>query len=207
MAPMEEEEQQSTQQDEESPRRQVHSLLGPAAVFYGILMAAAIIWRYLAGHAGPFSAAPARSAPWTEAGIVAGVFLLNVLVDLYGPRLSRRVERMFATLRSALGRISPAEAAALAALSAFGEEAFFRGALQPELGFWPALLIFAASHFPARRDLILWPFYALAMGAALGYLVILSGDIWSAVLLHFLVNLFSLLYMSRMERRDRIEAQ
>lgn len=183
-------------------RHRSHSLLGPAAVLYGALMAVAVLWRYLAGRSGPFTVNPVRSAPLIEAAVVAVVFLLHVLLDLYGPRLSRSIARMFSSLQEVLGRISPAEAAALAALSAFGEEAFFRGTLQPALGFWPALLIFALSHFPARRELLLWPLYALLVGLALGYLVVLAGDIWSAVLLHFLINLFSLLYMSRQRQRQ-----
>lgn len=187
----------SREPDQQDETRQPHSLMGPAAIFYGALMATAILWRFLAGRAGPFAVNPVREHLPVEIAVAAGALVLHVLLDLFGPRVSRAFARLFERLRSVLGTIRPAEAAALAALSAFGEEAFFRGALQPALGLWPAALIFAISHFPARRELILWPFYAFAMGLILGYLVILSGDIWSAVLLHFFVNLFSLLYMSR----------
>lgn len=196
---MEEEQQHSDNSSDTSP----HSFLGPAAVFYGALMAAAILWRFLAGRAGPFTVNPVREQFPLELLIVAGTLGLHILLDLFGPRVSRTFARLFERLRSMLGRIGPAEALALAALSAFGEEAFFRGTLQPALGFWPAALLFALSHFPAGRDLVLWPVYALAMGLILGYLVILAGDIWSAVALHFIVNLFSLLYMSRSDRNSR----
>lgn len=195
---MEEEHQHS-----DSSSRHPHSFLGPAAVFYGALMVAAILWRFLAGRAGPFTVHPLRQHFPLELAIVAGTVVLHILLDLYGPRISRTFARLFERLQSLLGNISPAEAVALAALSAFGEEAFFRGTLQPALGFWPAALLFALSHFPAGRDLVLWPVYAFAMGLILGYLVILAGDIWSAVALHFFVNLFSLLYMSRSDGKSR----
>jgi membrane protease YdiL (CAAX protease family) len=203
--PQHEQESESIERHPSEERREAspppHSLLGPAAVFYGVLMIAAIVWRFLAGRAGPFAPAAGREHLGLEAGIVLGAFLLHLLLDLYGPRISRHFARLFRSLRSILGRIRPTEAVALAALSAFGEEAFFRGALQPVIGLWPTALLFALSHFPARRDLILWPLYALGMGLVLGYLVVVAGDIWSAVLLHFAVNLFSLWYMSSSSRR------
>ncbi|MFO7849517.1 MAG: CPBP family intramembrane glutamic endopeptidase, partial [Spirochaetia bacterium] len=123
--------------------------------------------------------------------------IANILFDIYAPRILPSARRMFRAMEDALGGIGYCGAAILAASSALGEEMFFRGAVQPSLGILAASLLFALSHFPIRKELLLWPFYALIMGLILGTLRNLGGDIWSAVLLHFLVNFFGLVFIGK----------
>lgn len=79
----------------------------------------------------------------------------------------------------------------MALLPAFCEEMFFRGAVQqllgrmlsPHVAVWFAAFVFAAVHFQ---------FFGfvprLLMGAALGYMFLCSGSLWTAVVAHFVNN-------------------
>jgi membrane protease YdiL (CAAX protease family) len=164
-----------------------------AALFYGVMFGAAALWRFLAD--GSFVLRPAfpRDTVAVEMALVAALAVLEALLLTVGSRLSRGIRRFEKALARVIGRLSWPEALLLAVVSAVGEESFFRGALQPAIGFWPATIVFAAAHVPVRKELALWPLYALVVGIALGVLRSLSGDVWSAVVAHFLVNAVGLL--------------
>jgi membrane protease YdiL (CAAX protease family) len=98
----------------------------------------------------------------------------------------------------------------LAAASGIGEEALFRGALQPwlvrsferyvvsseplsvTLGISAATLLFTALHPPLHRDLRPWTIFALVIGFALGGLAAWSGSLAAPIAAHFLMNFFNL---------------
>lgn len=85
----------------------------------------------------------------------------------------------------------------IAFIPAFGEELFFRGALQRILenkkhtifAIWLAAFIFSAIHFQ---------FYGfiprLLMGAFFGYLLVWSGNLWLPVLAHFTNNAVAIVF-------------
>ncbi len=181
-------------------------LIFTAFPFYAAFFGAALLWARIAGleplwalRKGGIRGGPAARigiGGW-ELFILLFVLLLNIIFDLYGPRLIPSTRPFFRTLGEIFQGIGLPEAFVLAAVSAIGEEFLFRGAVQAGFGLIPASILFALSHFPVRRELLLWPFYAFLMGLALGALKILGGDIWSAVLLHFLVNFFALSCIGR----------
>jgi membrane protease YdiL (CAAX protease family) len=179
-----------------SPPRDMRTPWWVAAVFYGVMFGIAALWRFLGN--GSFVLRPAfpRHSVVVETALVAGLAGLEVLLLTVGSGLSRRIRSFERGLARVIGELSPAQALFLAALSAIGEESFFRGALQPAIGFWPATILFAAAHVPLRKELALWPLYALVVGIVLGVLRSLSGDVWSAVVAHFLVNAVGLLSIS-----------
>ena len=181
------------------------SFLVTALVFYLVFAAGGLLWTHLAGIEGVLGIRLDREHFGLELLIIAATLLLNVLFDVYLPRVLPPVRRLFHTLAEALGGIGYGEAVLLAAVSALGEELLFRGAVQPSLGIAAASVLFALSHFPVRKELIVWPFYALAMGLILGSLRILGGDIWTAVLLHFSVNAFGLVYLVSRRKAGRRE--
>ena len=82
-------------------------------------------------------------------------------------------------------------------LSAVAEEAFFRGALQPQLGLPATSLLFALAHFAPRRDLLPWTAFALAAGFALGALFEATGNLVAPTLAHAVVNAINLWLLSR----------
>ncbi len=163
-----------------------------ATLFYLILGAIGIVWAYYARGEWLLSLSSARPFLGYEAALLVAALGLHVLFDLLGPKKVPAIARFWNTLHHSLGPLHTSTILLLALLSAYGEELFFRGALQPAVGYLPATVLFALSHFPPQRSMLIWPFYALAMGAILGLLRILGGDIYSAVLLHFLANTVSL---------------
>jgi len=169
-----------------------------ALVFYSLMALIGIgLYRLAAGgwvlHWTPINQRP---QPWLEIGLLAGAFLFNLLFDIAGPRHSKKLACFHRTLADVLGSLGGWEIILLALLSGLGEEILFRGAVQPLLGFVPATVLFALSHFPVKRDMWIWPIYALGMGVVLGLLRSIGGDIWSAVLLHSSVNAVSLSLIS-----------
>jgi uncharacterized protein len=133
-------------------------------------------------------------------GLAAGL----ALVGLW--RLGRRC---FATAReledqlaALLGPVGAADAAALALLSSFGEELFFRGAVQGALGYLPAALLFALLHCGPGRALRLWSLFAALAGLLFGALMLWRGNLLAPVTAHFLVNCINLQALSRRFRES-----
>jgi membrane protease YdiL (CAAX protease family) len=158
-----------------------------AWIFYLPMIATA----FLAQEPGAFRIADwlrfAEGMALATAGIVA--------VVLASRGFSRRTgwgRRLHAEFTSVLGGLDSRQILTLSLLSAFGEEILFRGVVQPWLGLWITTALFGMFHFPARRALIPWSFFAAVLGLALGALVLWSGSLWPAILLHFGINYFNL---------------
>lgn len=90
-----------------------------------------------------------------------------------------------------LGRFA-ATMIAIAIIPALAEEYLFRGALQPlfakwsgniHIGIWVSAIIFSAIHFQFFGFIP-----RMLLGAGFGYLVVASGNIWTAILCHFINN-------------------
>jgi hypothetical protein len=96
-----------------------------------------------------------------------------------------------------LGPVSLGRAWLFAGASGLAEEAFFRGALQPRVGWLAATLIFAATHFVPAPKLRVWALFALAAGALFGGLFAWTGDLLAPVLAHVLVNALNLRWLGR----------
>jgi membrane protease YdiL (CAAX protease family) len=72
------------------------------------------------------------------------------------------------------------------------EETFFRGALQPTLGWLPASLIFGLVHFAPRRELLPWTGFALCVGMVLGALFESTGNLVAPIVAHVGINAVNL---------------
>lgn len=119
-------------------------------------------------------------------GAGAGGLLLGVwkAAELAFP-LARELEEKLTTL---LGPLTPAEVIALALLSGFAEELFFRGALQGTVGWIAASLLFALLHTGPGPAFRLWTLFAAVAGLVLGALMAWRGNLLGPILAHFLVN-------------------
>jgi membrane protease YdiL (CAAX protease family) len=93
--------------------------------------------------------------------------------------------------------LTPAAALLLAAVSGLAEEALFRGALQPALGWLAASALFGLAHFLPRPGLRSWSLAAALAGLGLGKLFAWSGDLVAPVLAHALLNAVNLLRLSQ----------
>ena len=163
-----------------------------ATLFYTVLGAAGIAWAFFARGERLLRVSLDREYLEYEIVLLSAALVLHTLFDIVGPKKVPAISRFWNTMHSTLGPLHISSVLLLALVSAYGEELFFRGAMQPAIGYIGTTLLFALSHFPPQKNMIIWPFYALVMGAALGLLRILGGDIYSAVLLHFLANATSL---------------
>ena len=85
----------------------------------------------------------------------------------------------------------------LAALSGVGEEALFRGALQPEIGIVASSLLFGALHVGPDRRYLLWTLWAVGAGFLFGALYAWTGGILAPAIAHALHNAATLLLWRR----------
>jgi membrane protease YdiL (CAAX protease family) len=105
----------------------------------------------------------------------------------------RRLDRLLARL---LGRLHPADAVLLAALSSLAEELVFRGLLLPYAGITISSGLFGLAHLIPRRGLWPWSVWAVAAGFGLSWLALTSGGLLGPIVAHFLVNAVGLLLLT-----------
>ena len=120
-------------------------------------------------------------------GILASLltFSLGVVVYRLIPTMRRLAEELAPTL------VDEARLRDLMLVSLFsgvGEEALFRGAVQPEFGLVVAALAFGALHIGPDRRYLLWTGWALLAGFLFGWLFLVTGGLLAPVLAHTLHN-------------------
>jgi membrane protease YdiL (CAAX protease family) len=145
----------------------------------------------------PLSLFVDRRGWWIDlgAGLAAGLLLLGAWwgAERTFP-LARELE---ARLGEALGPITSSEAVALAVLSGFAEELFFRGAVQGALGWGAATILFGLLHSGPGKAFRLWTLFAVVAGALFGGLMVWRGNLLGPVAGHFLVNAVNLRRLAR----------
>jgi hypothetical protein len=127
---------------------------------------------------------------WFVAGMVVGMT----------PWLARRAEWAHALhreLKEIIDPLSDVEVTVLAVASGFGEEIFFRGAMQPVLGLLVTSLIFGAFHLGPRKTFPAWALWAFAVGLALGSIFELTGTLWGSILAHVWINQRNMMFLKR----------
>lgn len=129
---------------------------------------------------------------WLDAavGAAAGLALLACWWALR--RLLPAARALEDRLGELLGGLTAPQAVALAALSGFAEELFFRGAVQGAVGWLAASLLFALLHSGPGRELRLWTLFALCAGLLFGALMLWRGNLLAPVVAHFVVNAVNL---------------
>jgi hypothetical protein len=170
-----------------------------AALFYGALLAIAVAWRLWADGILPWRATrslPGWSLPLCLAlGLAYGGAL--VAASRAWTARSEAGRRLSERLAAAIGPISARSAVLLAAASGIAEEAFFRGALQPQVG-WPlATVAFGLAHFHPSKDLRAWSVSAFAAGLGFAALFELTGDLTAPATAHFLLNAVNLRWLAK----------
>jgi membrane protease YdiL (CAAX protease family) len=171
-----------------------------AAIAYSLLAAAALAWNAWAGRPWAYldPAAAEAGVRWGRdlgLGLVcagAAIAVSHVLTTRtqWGAALGRE-------LALALGPLTLAECAALAALSGFAEELFFRGALQPRLGWLAASVVFGLAHYPPRRRLWPWTGFAFVAGGMFGALFAATGNLAAPITAHAVINAVNLRLLTR----------
>ncbi len=130
--------------------------------------------------------------------LVVGV---GVLVQLFSDWVEA-FEKEFAPL---LNVFSYAQVPVISFVSAVGEELLFRGALQEFSGLFIAALVFGLLHFPWKRILLPWPFFAFAIGLVFGLITNVTGSLLGPILGHFLINFVNISLIKRRHPMGREE--
>ena len=190
---------------------------------YSLMLIAAATLASLAGLPSLFELPPTRAhligAVLGTLGFTAfGVFGSKGLVHFRWYRDMASLLKRLLTHDDLLGRdLDTARAFPIAAYSSLGEEAFFRGLVQPwlilrfseQLGSEPgatlplvlgvvvASILFGAMHFPVLKELRPWTLFAVVAGLGFGFLATLSGSLLPAVLAHFLINWLNLRWLAK----------
>ena len=105
------------------------------------------------------------------------------------------------TMTKLLGPASIPMAIYLATVSAIGEEVLFRGAIQPYLGLAFTSLLFGLAHLDQAGKASAWSLWAILAGALMGWTFLETGSLWPAILIHFVVNLISILRIRQTYRQ------
>jgi CAAX protease family protein len=140
----------------------------------------------------PLSLFVDRSGWWLDLLLGGAAGLLLLALWWGAERLFPLARDLEARLAAALGPLSPSEAFALALLSGFAEELFFRGAVQGAWGWLAATLLFALLHSGPGTAFRLWTLFAALAGALFGGLMAWRGNLLGPVVGHFLVNAVNL---------------
>ena len=181
-------------------RRAPPPLVPSALLFYGPMLAIALVWSALADDARPYAGPEAARAgvDWVRdpaAGAAAAA--LAILVSQLLTRRTQWGERMGRFLGQVLGRLDWRRCLLLAVLSGVAEETLFRGMLQPRVGLVAASLLFGLAHFVPRRELLPWTLMSIAAGFLLGWLFDTSGNLVAPMVAHAGINAVNLRFISR----------
>lgn len=171
-----------------------------AVVFYAALLLAAAVLGALGGRnafaLGDSVLFGLSSGVATACGTVAlGVVLYRLLPVL------REISDELAPLLVDGARVR--DLVLVSVMSGVGEEALFRGALQPVLGIVITSLLFGALHVGPNRRYLVWTVWAVGAGFLFGALYEWTGGILAPVTAHVLHNAATLL-LWKWSRRERL---
>jgi hypothetical protein len=170
-----------------------------AAVFYAVLLLAAAAVGALGGR-DAFALGDS-----TLFGLLVGTTSASVTVAL-----GVILYRLLPALRRLSDELAPRlvdgakrrDLVLVSIISGVGEEAFFRGALQPDIGLVTSSLLFGILHVGPDRRYLVWTVWAVGAGFLFGLLYVWTGGILASVIAHVLHNAATLL-LWRWSRRMR----
>lgn len=170
------------------------------AGFYAAIFLLGLLWRRF-GQGAPLwhatTSAPADAALLRDLVLGASAGALVIAVSAWYMRRFPSGAALARTLAEAIGPLTPLQCGWAALLSGVGEEAFFRGAMQPVLGLVATSLVFGLLHAPLRRELVPWTVFAVLAGLLLGGLYDSTGALTAPVTAHVLVNAVNLRRLTR----------
>ena len=170
------------------------TLLNVTIIVEALMLLVAAVWIQMVGlqiaHAFVFSYKPvligiATGIVMAFAGL--GAFWLGKTV----PGFSQVRELVQTYLIPIVAELKVMDLVAIAIISGFCEEVFFRGVVQPQFGLPLTALAFGLFHDPSFRN-IAYSVTALIYGIALGLLYIYTGNIWAPIFAHITHNMISL---------------
>lgn len=171
-----------------------------AALFYGLLTVAAALWNGLRGRDLRIVGDSVLTSLAFGILTAASTVLLGLAVYRAVPVMRELAEELAPLLVDGV----PARNLLLVSLfSGVGEEALFRGAVQPTFGIVVASIVFGLVHVGPDRRYLAWTASALVAGFLFGVLYILTGGLLAPLTAHVLHNAATLLIWTR-SRRGRV---
>jgi hypothetical protein len=154
-----------------APRGGSVSLVKLGLLFYGTLFAVALVWSIWSGRSVFYASQAAAEegvAPLLDIGLGLVVAAATIALSRKITECTQWGDAMGRALAEMLGERSVRDCIVLAIASGVADVAFYRGFLQPALGWLAASLIFGLVHFAPRRDLLPWTGFAVCAGLVLG---------------------------------------
>ncbi len=159
-----------------------------AWIFYLVLASVGVVWIGWSQGAIPLTLF-VRTETWlgdAALGLLSGAGLI-ALWDL-GKNFVSAMRDLENELATQIGPLNSSEVMALALISGFSEELFFRGAVQMEWGWFWAAITFTFMHLGAGKIFRWWTLFAFLSAVVFGSLVLFRGNILPAVIAHSVVN-------------------
>lgn len=179
-----------------------------ATLFYAVLALVAFGWNAWAGTSWAFQDAAAEDAGvrWgRDAALGLGAAAATIALSLVVTHLTAWGATLARELARVIGRLGWGGALWLGLVSGFAEEVFFRGTLQPRVGWLAASLIFGLVHLPPKRALLPWTGFAVVAGGMLGGLYLLTGNLLAPFLAHAGINAVNLRLLGAWVEGDAAE--
>lgn len=117
----------------------------------------------------------------------------TITYSVYSKRNYEWARQLEEAIYKVFGSLEKSTIAFLAFLSAVGEEFFFRGALQAEIGYISTSIIFGSIHFVPQKTFLPWTIFAIIMGFILGWLYMYSENLIFPIITHGMINYINLL--------------
>lgn len=178
-----------------------------AVALYGLLCALAVLWGAARGapdlyhHPTPWLELefPQRTLLALAVGLAVGVAVIAATRSLV--KRTRWARQLHMEFRHLLGPLGSGDIALLAICSGVAEEAFFRGAMQPALGFVVTSLLFGLAHIGPSRRFVPWTLWATIMGFVFGSLYTLTGELLAPIIAHVVINYENLHFIQTYDPR------
>jgi membrane protease YdiL (CAAX protease family) len=178
-----------------APGGHVVSVVKLALFFYGALFAVALAWSTWSGRSVFYASQAAAEegiAPLLDTALGLAVAAATIGLSRQITERTQWGDAMGRALAELVGKRSLRDCIVLAVVSGVAEEAFFRGVLQPALGWLLASLVFGLVHFVPKRALLPWTGFALAAGLVLGALFESTGNLVAPIVAHVAINAVNL---------------
>ena len=175
-----------------------------AGLFYGFLIVVAALWNGLRGRGFQLLG---DSVPFGVAlGLLValGTVLLGLAVYRFVPLMREIADELAPRL---VDGASTRDLMLVSVFSGVGEEALFRGAVQPEFGIVVASIVFGLVHFGPDRRYLVWTAWALLAGFLFGAMYIVTGGLLAPVISHVTHNAATFLIWKRSRRNVAEDAK